>query len=264
MHSTLAAGLLPSGDVSSVDDVYAWLRGLLETVWRDPVCGDGVCESPFEYAQYGEGRWRLGVWQVTRQPSATDLGLLPYHATRLLLAPPHAGRFGCRADCGRLQDIQNLTAIRIDLAYDFSHPSGSIPATVGWLCGLQLQAGAVLRASHAPLCDTHDLPLCLRPRCAAKQELMQQASWNLCPAGDSSGCYWSSDQTFEQLSGSTSVVVPDVPDGGWQPASVLRQGTAAGDALAGDTRVPQAGRLWGWRVCGHSALMSAISCCGTG
>lgn len=43
---------------------------------------------------------------------------------------------------------------------------------------------------------------------------MQQASWNLCPAGDSSGCYWSSDQTFEQLTGSVSVVVPDVPDGG--------------------------------------------------
>lgn len=46
------------------------------------------------------------------------------------------------------------------------------------------------------------------------QELMQQASWNLCPAGDSSGCYWSIDQTFEQLAGRMSVVVPDVPDGG--------------------------------------------------
>ena len=68
VHSTLAAGLLPPGPIASVDDVYAWLRGLLQAVWRDPVCGDGVCEAPFEYAQYG--------------------------------------RFGCRADCGRLQDIQ--------------------------------------------------------------------------------------------------------------------------------------------------------------
>lgn len=50
--------------------------------------------------------------------------------------PLPAGRFGCRADCGRLQDIQNLTAIRIDLDYDFSHPSGSIPATASvWVAG---------------------------------------------------------------------------------------------------------------------------------
>lgn len=56
------------------------------------VCGDGVCEDPFEFAAYS--------------------------------------RFGCRADCGRLQDIQNLTAIQIDLQFDFSHPAGSIPATV--------------------------------------------------------------------------------------------------------------------------------------
>ena len=63
VHSTLAAGLLPAGDVASIDDVYAWLRGLLEVVWRDPVCGDGVCESPFEYAQYGECR-PCACWTV--------------------------------------------------------------------------------------------------------------------------------------------------------------------------------------------------------
>lgn len=92
MHSTLAAGLLPAGPITSVDDVYAWLRGLLEAVWRDPMCGDGVCESPWEFAQYG--------------------------------------RFGCRADCGRLQDIQNLSAVQLDLSWTFAHPAGSIPATV--------------------------------------------------------------------------------------------------------------------------------------
>lgn len=111
------------------------------------MCGDGVCESPFEHAQYG--------------------------------------RFGCRADCGRLEDIQNLTAVQIDLRYDFTHPAGSIPAT----------------------------------------ELQRQASWNLCPAGDSSGCYWEKDHAFEQLAGSTSIVVPDVPDGA--------MGGAAMPALAG-------------------------------
>lgn len=65
-----------------------------------------------------------------------------------------------------------------------------------------------LRTFFVPLCRT--------------QELMQQASWNLCPAGDSRGCYWGTDQAFEQLTGSASVVVPDVPDGGWQTQAVFR------------------------------------------
>ncbi len=132
----MAAGLLPDpAAVGTTDDVYAWLQQLLQNVWKDPVCGDGVCEVPFEYASYG--------------------------------------RFGCRADCGRLQDIQNLTAVQIDLYYDFNHPSGSIPAT----------------------------------------ELMNQASWNLCPQAGFGGCYWADDQPFDRLAGSITHVVPDVPDG---------------------------------------------------
>ena len=68
------------------------------------MCGDGICESPFEFASYG--------------------------------------RFGCRADCGRLSDVvENLTTLQINLAYNFDHPVGSLPQT----------------------------------------ELMTQASWNLCP-----------------------------------------------------------------------------------
>lgn len=159
VHSTLAAGLLPPGPIASVDDVYAWLRGLLQAVWRDPVCGDGVCEAPFEYAQYG--------------------------------------RFGCRADCGRLQDIQvgplgaraqswaparalqasgaacghthitersaclcrphrpqNLTAIQLDLQWDFSHPAGSIPATVSGrgvrCCAHALASAALAQPANDP------------------------------------------------------------------------------------------------------------------
>lgn len=89
----MAAGLLPDpAAIGSTDDIFTWLRTLVHSVWEDPICGDGVCETPFEYAQYG--------------------------------------RFGCRADCGRLQDLQNLTAVQIDLYWDFSHPAGSIPATV--------------------------------------------------------------------------------------------------------------------------------------
>lgn len=66
--------------------------GLPQSVWVDPACGDGLCEAPFEFASYGH--------------------------------------FGCRADCGRLSEVQNLTAIRLDLYWDFDHPLTSLPATV--------------------------------------------------------------------------------------------------------------------------------------
>lgn len=75
VFSTLSNGLLPSNGITSTADVYAWLNGLLQQSWVDPVCGDGVCEAPFEFAAFG--------------------------------------RFGCRADCGRLEDIQNLTVLQV-------------------------------------------------------------------------------------------------------------------------------------------------------
>eukprot|EP00983_Pelagomonas_calceolata_P059247 1145836-Pelagomonas_calceolata.AAC.14 len=69
-----------------------------QNVWVDPPCGDGVCDDPYEFPEYS--------------------------------------RFGCRADCGLLKEIQNLTQVRISIQHDFSHPSSSIPAAVsgglGW------------------------------------------------------------------------------------------------------------------------------------
>ncbi len=104
------------------------------------MCGDGVCEAPWEFSSYST--------------------------------------FGCRADCGQLQLVQQLTPIQIDLSWDFSHPLGSIPAST----------------------------------------LMQQALWNLCPYGSvqySSACYYSPDNSFTQLSGASSNQVLDCPDGLW-------------------------------------------------
>ena len=63
-----------------------------QVVWQDPVCGDGICEAPFEFASYSS--------------------------------------FGCRADCGLLQNVQNLTTIQVDIYFDFSHPVGSMPSSV--------------------------------------------------------------------------------------------------------------------------------------
>jgi hypothetical protein len=109
VHSTIAAVVMPASAVlQSTSDVYSWLQGLLQVrvehaqpikhpaprqpavcrpdrrralvcalqaVWVDPLCGDGTCEAPFEFAAFS--------------------------------------RFGCQADCGRLVDIQNLTSAQV-------------------------------------------------------------------------------------------------------------------------------------------------------
>lgn len=93
VHSTIWDVVQPSASVyQSKQDVYDWMRNLLGTVWKDPVCGDGLCEVPFEYPSYG--------------------------------------RFGCRADCGRLTEKFNLTKLQLDIYYNFDHPVGSLPASV--------------------------------------------------------------------------------------------------------------------------------------
>ncbi|GFR50551.1 hypothetical protein Agub_g12825 [Astrephomene gubernaculifera] len=140
VHSTVQSVVVPGDDVmQNTDAVYGWLNDLLTEVWVDPVCGDGLCEAPFEYASYS--------------------------------------RFGCRADCGKLSEVQNLTTIQIDMYYDFSHPTGSIPAS----------------------------------------DLMSQTSWNLCPLSTaySSDCYYDTDITFDRLSGVQNYVIDDAPDGEW-------------------------------------------------
>ena len=134
VHSTIENAILPSSDeYGSTDDVLSWLQTTLTNIWVDPVCGDGVCETPFEFAAYG--------------------------------------RFGCRADCGQLAQIQNLTTLQIDLYYDFSHPSGSVSATVR-ACPEMTHAvaaqpaGRLLAdscASHVSGCPSPALTVCAWP-----------------------------------------------------------------------------------------------------
>mmetsp|Transcript_39231 Transcript_39231/g.47511 ORF Transcript_39231/g.47511 Transcript_39231/m.47511 type:complete len:1596 (-) Transcript_39231:688-5475(-) len=151
------SGVIPEDtETSKVDDILDWLEGTLQTHWKDPVCGDDKCEEPFEFAFYG--------------------------------------RFGCRADCGQFRDKMNITAVQIDLYYDFGHAPGSTPATA----------------------------------------LMGDSFWNLCPAADSSffdtyfksvntskikhgsACYYEEFQAFDQLVGHVQDIIPDVPDGEWE------------------------------------------------
>lgn len=55
------------------------------------------------------------------------------------------------------------------------------------------------------------------------QELMRQASWNLCPQAIqyNTACYADPDITFNTLAGSSSSPMPDLPDGVW--ALVLKK-----------------------------------------
>ncbi|KAL6749264.1 hypothetical protein V8C86DRAFT_2852326 [Haematococcus lacustris] len=90
---------------------------------------------------------------------------------------PSYSTFGCRADCGQLESALKLTRLQVDVYFDFSHPVGSMPSS----------------------------------------ELMQQTSWNLCPTQTvyNASCYYSSDITFNRLSGSQTQTIFDAPDGEW-------------------------------------------------
>ncbi|GMH41042.1 hypothetical protein BSKO_08952 [Bryopsis sp. KO-2023] len=141
VHSTLSTILPTTLFMDTPLSVLKWIKLLLKNVWKDPACGDGICETPFEFASYG--------------------------------------RFGCRADCGKLSEMQNLTTVQIDLIFNFDHPVTSISSA----------------------------------------DLMTQASWNLCPkngAPHGKDCYYASDQIFESLKGEVHVTIDDVPDGEWQ------------------------------------------------
>ncbi|CAI7891251.1 unnamed protein product [Closterium sp. NIES-53] len=78
--------LLPPGvsgavtnTLSGPEDFYTWLNDtILQVVWKDPPCGNGVCERPLEF--------------------------------------PAFGRFGCEADCGVLPALRPLT-LRLSSAF---------------------------------------------------------------------------------------------------------------------------------------------------
>jgi len=89
LTSTLKANLIPEdAELKGSADVRDWIADVVTTTWQDARCGDGRCEAPFEYPEYG--------------------------------------RFGCKADCDLLQQAARITPIQIDIYYNFSHPRGSV------------------------------------------------------------------------------------------------------------------------------------------
>ena len=89
LTSTLTAAIIPGAKtMGSKNDVLNWIDSVVTTSWVEPQCGDGRCEAPFEFPEYG--------------------------------------RFGCKADCNEINSQMNITKIQIDLYYNFSHPKGSV------------------------------------------------------------------------------------------------------------------------------------------
>jgi hypothetical protein len=165
--------------------VYRSRRARAQAVWKDPACGDGLCEAPFEFASYG--------------------------------------RFGCRADCGALIDLQRLAAIDIDLYYDFGHPAGSLPAAVRACkhtpASLRVCCFVVVVFQHTAVAQqppTTQQQFSNQPT-TQKQELVAQAAWNLCPQATAyaAGCYYAGDAAFPGVSGEVHLTLRDVPDGTW-------------------------------------------------
>lgn len=89
LTSTLTAAFIPAATtMGGKNEVLNWIDSVVTTSWVEPQCGDGRCEAPFEFPEYG--------------------------------------RFGCKADCNIISANMNITKIQIDLYYNFSHPKGSI------------------------------------------------------------------------------------------------------------------------------------------
>ena len=89
LTSTLTAAFIPAATtMGGKSEVLNWIDSVVSTSWVEPQCGDGRCEAPFEFPEYG--------------------------------------RFGCKADCNIISANMNITKIQIDLYYNFSHPKGSI------------------------------------------------------------------------------------------------------------------------------------------
>ena len=89
LTSTLTAAFIPAATtMGGKNEVLNWIDSVVSTSWVEPQCGDGRCEAPFEFPEYG--------------------------------------RFGCKADCNIISANMNITKIQIDLYYNFSHPKGSI------------------------------------------------------------------------------------------------------------------------------------------
>ena len=80
---------------SAEEDVATWLKGaVVDPHWRDPVCGDGVCERPYEF--------------------------------------PSFGQYGCKADCGAAPEAVDAV-VRIGYGFSHLRlPAQSLRSVAKW------------------------------------------------------------------------------------------------------------------------------------
>ena len=87
----------PLTKMGSPVDILNWLVGTAYPVWIDEVCGDGVCNEPFEFPAYG--------------------------------------RFGCRSDCGPNTNLTTvLIQVRADFRDDLYSPRALMSSATWNLC----------------------------------------------------------------------------------------------------------------------------------
>ena len=86
--------------VAGVDAVKSWIKDtVLDNVFVDPSCGDGLCEAPLEYGSIFEGR------------------------------------FGCSADCGVFENVTDVTVTFDVYEEDYQLIASLGVENVGWnLC----------------------------------------------------------------------------------------------------------------------------------
>jgi len=108
VQNTLNTHLLPEDTTfDNMEGVYSWAQDTVSKIWVNPVCGDGLCEEPWEFPQYAD--------------------------------------FGCRADCGDLPSRFNLTTLQLDLEWD-SRTSRVATAFARARSGTSAQPRAVRRS----------------------------------------------------------------------------------------------------------------------
>jgi hypothetical protein len=74
VYSTIKSSFVDTFEYTTITaaaEVLPWLRKIADNHWKDPSCGDGKCQAPFEFPSYS--------------------------------------RFGCRADCSRLDIVETGT-----------------------------------------------------------------------------------------------------------------------------------------------------------
>lgn len=81
-----------TGILTTQDEFYAWLEGVLGVLYKDAECGNGVCEAPEEVPGVGRFGWSVRI-RVVSNPSR-----LESESVRIRVGP-NPSRLTLRVEC---------------------------------------------------------------------------------------------------------------------------------------------------------------------